>query len=279
MALNRFVLFFALPPVMFVFTARADIGDILNGPFIFAILLGALATGIVALVVAKFVFRRDLAQTTFHGFLSIYTNSGYIGIPLFMAAFGADKMLPTIIITTTEPMMFIAVVMLAMERMRYPDKPTLGRIWSVAFMLMKRPMLVVSVLGVVFSAYSIPLPISNGYLLDLLASSSGPVALFATGLSLIGHSLLEDLVEIFWFSILKVIVQPVFTFICVTYIFEMDPFWGQSALILASLPIRSSAFVVAQQYDLAVRRASATVVLSSILSIATLSALLMYYEV
>ena len=68
-------------------------------------------------------------------------------------------------------------------------------------------------------------------------------------------------------------------FICVTYIFEMDPFWGQSALILASLPIRSSAFVVAQQYDLAVRRASATVVVSSILSIATLSALLMYYEV
>ena len=194
MALNRFVLFFALPPVMFVFTARADIGDILNGPFIFAILLGALATGIVALVVAKFVFRRDLAQTTFHGFLSIYTNSGYIGITLFVAAFGADKMLPTIIITTTEPMMFIAVVMLAMERMRYPDKPTLGRIWSVAFMLMKRPMLVVSVLGVVFSAYSIPLPISNGYLLDLLASLSGPVALFATGFSLIGHSLLEDLV-------------------------------------------------------------------------------------
>ena len=43
--------------------------------------------------------------------------------------------------------------------------------------------------------------------------------------------------------------------------------------------IRSSAFEVAQQYDLAVRRASATVVLSSILSIATLSALLMYYEV
>ena len=175
--------------------------------------------------------------------------------------------------------MFISVVMLAMERMRYPDKPTLGRIWSVAFMLMKRPMLVVSVLGVVFSAYSIPLPISNGYLLDLLASSSGPVALFATGLSLIGHSLLEDLVEIFWFSILKVIVQPVFTFIRVTYIFEMDAFWGQSALILASLPIRSLAFVVAQQYDLAVRRASATVVLSSIFSIATLSALLMYYEV
>ena len=125
---------------------------------VMAIGYGALATGIVALVVVKFVFRRDLAQTTFHGFLSIYTNSGYIGIPLFVAAFGADKMLPTIIITTTEPMTFIAVVMLAMERMRYPDKPTLGRIWSVAFMLMKRPMLVVSVLGVCFLLIPSPCP-------------------------------------------------------------------------------------------------------------------------
>ena len=115
--------------------------------------------------------------------------------------------------------------------------------------------------------------------MDLLASSSGLVALFALGLSLIGHLMLGDLAEICWISNLKVIVQPVFTFICITYIFEMDPFWAQSAVILAALPIGSTAFVVAQQYDKAVRRASATVVLSSILSIATLSALLMYYEV
>ena len=278
-ALNRFVLLFALPPAMFVFTARADISDILNGPFIAAFLLGSLATAIVALLVAKYVFRLDLQQTTFHGFLAIYANSGYMGIPLFMAAFGADKILPAIIITTVGPMMFIAVVMLAMELIRSPDKPLRGRVWSVALVLMKSPMMVASVLGVVFSAYSIPLPVSIGNLLDLLASSSGPVALFALGLSLIGHSLLGDLAEICWISILKVIVQPVFTFICVTYIFEMDPFWAQSAVILAALPIGSTAFVVAQQYDVAVRRASATVVLSSILSIATLSALLMYYEV
>ena len=121
-----------------------------------AFLLGSLATVIVALLVAKLVFRLDLAQTTFHGFLAIYANSGYMGIPLFIAAFGADKILPAIIITTVGPMMFIAVMMLAMELMRSPDKPMLGRIWSVALMLMKSPMLVASVLGVVFSAYSIP---------------------------------------------------------------------------------------------------------------------------
>ena len=55
-----------------------------------AFLLGSLATVIVALLVAKFVFRLDLAQTTFHGFLAIYANSGYMGIPLFIVAFGVD---------------------------------------------------------------------------------------------------------------------------------------------------------------------------------------------
>jgi malonate transporter len=88
LSLNRFVLLFALPPAMFVFTARADIDDILNGSFIAAFLLGSLATAIVALLVARYVFRLNLQETTLHGFLSVFTNSGYMGIPLFMAAFG-----------------------------------------------------------------------------------------------------------------------------------------------------------------------------------------------
>ena len=279
LSLNRFVLLFALPPAMFVFTARADIDDILNGPFITAFLLGSLATAIVALLVARYIFHLNLQETTLHGFLSVFTNSGYMGIPLFMAAFGPDNILPAIIITTVGPMMFIAVVMFAMELMRAPDKPLLGRLLVVALTLMKSPMLMASVLGAVFSWYAIPLPVSIGRVLDLLASSSGPVALFALGLSLIGHTLLGDLAEIFWISILKVIMQPLLTFLCVTYVFYMEPFWAQSAVILAALPIGSTAFVVAQQYDVAVRRASATVALSSVISIFTLSALLIYYEV
>ena len=179
--IGRFWVWFCrgVEPVCFVICIAA--GDVcvhrlgwywrvLSGLFMAAFLLGSLATVIVALLVAKFFFRLDLAQTTFHGFLAIYANSGYMGIPLFIVAFGVDKIFAAIIITTVGPMMFIAVVMLAMELMRSPDKPMLGRIWSVALMLMKSPMLVASVLGVVFSAYSIPLPISIGNLLDLLAS-------------------------------------------------------------------------------------------------------------
>ena len=43
-ALNQFVYYFALPPVLFVFPARQPIAEVLNGPFIGAFLAGAALT-------------------------------------------------------------------------------------------------------------------------------------------------------------------------------------------------------------------------------------------
>ena len=76
---------------------------------------------------------------------------------------------------------------------------------------------------------------------DLLASSSDPVALFALELSLIGRSFLGDLAETFWILILNVIVQPLFMFLCVTCVFDIEPFWAQWAVILTALTTGSTA--------------------------------------
>ena len=54
-ALNRFVYYFALPPLLFTLTAEARLAEILNWPFILAYLGGSLATLIVALAGGYFV--------------------------------------------------------------------------------------------------------------------------------------------------------------------------------------------------------------------------------
>ncbi len=48
-ALNRFVYLFALPSALFVFTARAQVADILNWPFIGTFVLGTVLTLLIAL--------------------------------------------------------------------------------------------------------------------------------------------------------------------------------------------------------------------------------------
>lgn len=272
-ALNRYVFLFALPAAMFAFTARAEISDIVNGPYIGAYMLGSLGTVVLALLAAKLVFRLGREEVAMHGCLATYANSGYMGIPIFLTAFGPKGILPAVITNLIGPMLLMAMIMLVLEVMRRPEAALWRQLRDIGAVFVQNPVIVASVAGIGFALFRIPLPTPLGNLLDLLASSAGPTALFALGLSLVGHPILGDLAEIGWQTFLKLIIHPLLVWLCVTHAFTLDPFWAQSAVILAALPTGSSIFIVAQQYDVAVRRTSATVALSTVFSVLTLSAL------
>lgn len=278
-ALNRYVFLFALPAAMFTFTARADIYEIVNPSFIGAYLLGSFGTVILALLVASFVFRLGREEVAMHGALATYANSGYMGIPIFLTAFGAEGILPAVVANLIGPMSMMAMIMFTLEVMRQPEASFGEHLRGIVRVLFENPVILASIAGIGFSLFAIPLPAPVGNLLDLLASSAGPTALFALGLSLVGNSLLGDLVQIGWQTILKLLVHPFLVYLCVAYVFTLDPFWAQSAIILAALPTGSSIFIVAEQYDVAPRRASASVALTTALSVITLTALFVGLDV
>ena len=87
------------------------------------------------------------------------------------------------------------------------------------------------------------------------------------GRSLVGQSVLGPIGEVTWVVFLKLIVQPFITFLLVFYVFELSPFWAQSAIILSALPGATTIYIVAQQYDVYVHRASASILLSTVLSL------------
>ncbi|HSF95459.1 MAG TPA: AEC family transporter [Thermohalobaculum sp.] len=272
-ALNRYVFLFALPAAMFGFTARADISDILNWPYIGAYMLGSLATIVLALAVARFVFRLGREEVALHGGLATYGNTGYMGIPVFLTAFGAGGILPAVVTNLIGPMLLMAAMMLALEVMRRPEASLARKLRDIAVVFARNPVIVASLLGIAFALFSIPLPLPLGNFLDLLASSAGPTALIALGLSLVGETILGDMREIVWQTVLKLLIHPLMVWLCVTYVFSLDPFWALSGVLLAAMPTGSSVFVVAQQYNVGVRRASATVALSTAVSVVTLSVL------
>lgn len=278
-ALNRYVFLFALPAAMFAFTARADFSEIVNPPFIGAYLLGSLGTVLLALLVAALVFRLGREEVAFHGALATYSNSGYMGIPIFLTAFGPENILPAVIANLIGPMLAMALIMLTLEAMRHPDASIRDHVRDIGRVIVGNPVILASIAGIGFSLFSIPLPVPVGNLLDLLASSAGPTALFAMGLSLVDHPILGDLAEIGWQTFLKLLIHPLLVYLSVTYVFTLDLFWAASAIILAALPTGSSIFIVAQQYEVAPRRASAIVAVSTAFSVLTLSALFVGLDV
>ena len=60
---------------------------------------------------------------------------------------------------------------------------------------------------------------------------------------------------------------------------DLDPFWAACAVILAALPLGALTFVLAQQYQVYIQRAAAAILISTVVSVATLSALMAYLGV
>jgi malonate transporter len=274
-ALNRYVFYIALPPAMFIFTARADIREILNWPFMGAVVLGMLATAAIAGASARVVFRTDARRAVFHAFVATFANVGYMGIPFFLTAFGGERVLPAIVAGLVGGIPSMIAIMTVLEATR-GGAGGLSR--ALGKLLFRKPFLIATVLGIAFSRFALPVPAAAGTMLDMLALTAGPTALYALGLSLVGQPIMGDAREVSWLTFLKLVVQPAMAFLAVRLVFDMDPFWAMSAVILGAMPVGSTAFVLAQQYGVAIRLASASVAVTTAGSIVTLTALMAWFD-
>jgi malonate transporter len=63
-------------------------------------------------------------------------------------------------------------------------------------------------------------------------------------------------------------------YLALTYVGISDPIWLFTAVLLASLPTATNVFVIAQQYGVWVQRASASVLITTCLSVMTVTGLL-----
>ncbi len=62
-----------------------------------------------------------------------------------------------------------------------------------------------------------------------------------------------------------------------TFVFDMEPFWASSAVLLSALPTAAVAFVVAQERQVYVEQVSGIIVVSTVASVFVVSALLVAF--
>jgi len=279
-ALNRFVFYFALPPLLFISTARVDADDLLRGQFVAAYLGGLLLTFVLGLAGARFLFgHRGREMAAMHGMAAVFANTGYVGIPLYLAAFGPERLLPAVLATVATNLVLVGCVTAIIETGRHREAGLVAALGHAAAAVARSPLFLAPVAGILMGSLGLghwlPQPVVN--FCELLGSTAGPSALFALGLSLVGRSLNVDWAELGWIVALKLAVQPLLTLALVTYVFALDPFWAKSAVLLAAMPSAALVFVLAQTYDIYVQRASAAIVATTVLSMLTLSWLLVTF--
>ncbi|HLX15975.1 MAG TPA: AEC family transporter [Bradyrhizobium sp.] len=279
-AINRFVFYFALPAALFSITARAPIDRIFNWPFIGAYVSGVLLTVLISVIAGRFWFHhRDAATLSIVGLTAGWGNVGYMGLPLLVTAYGPDGALPTIVSIVSSILLFVGSAVAVLEGTRASGGSPLRVASHLAGLLLRNPLLIAPLFGIAFSMASLPLPKAVSNYLDLMAAAVAPAALFAMGLSLVGHKLIGNVGEVIWLATLKTVISPVLTFALVADIFLMEPLWSQAAVILSAMPAATNTYIIAQQYNVYSKTVSPAVVVSTAMSVITISFLLIWFGV
>jgi predicted permease len=269
--LNRFVVYLALPALLFDIIAHAKWTDVWQPGFVAAF---GLSAGLIFVLTVAIRHRpRHLADAVIDGLNAGYANVGFVGFPLIAVALGPDALAPTLIATIITVCVLFGIAIVIMEISLQKKQGLSSLLLKTGGKLLRNPLLLAPILGalVPLSGVAVPAPAEN--FLKLLGGAASPCALVALGLFLAGqkpekqpaHALTATLVA------LKLVLQPAVTWVLAAIVFQLSPLLTHAAVLLAALPTGTGPFMLAEFYR---REASVTgrvVLASTIVSILTIT--------
>ena len=184
--LNTFVLYFALPCMLYRFGAGTPIAQLLDGSLIAVYLLCALL--IVGFTVAVTLHRANRPRrgvgwndAAFGALVAAFPNTGFMGVPLLVALLGAQAAGPTIV-TIVIDMLVTSSLCIALSRLDGADEHGAARAAKLALKgVVVNPLPWSIALGALASAVDFALPKPVMGTVSLLADAASPVALFTIG--------------------------------------------------------------------------------------------------
>lgn len=258
--LSRLTFFVLSPFLLFVVLAQADVHTLFSA-LLPVSAIAAVAVFIVYAVVARFVWRRGVAETLIGTLSAGQVNSNNIGIPLSLYLLGSAAYPAPVILL--QLLVFTPVTMAIFEAVTSGQR----RAIPILRRTVTNPIVVGSVLGVLVSLSGIRLPPIALDPLQLIADACVPVLLISYGISLHGQRILGPSGrrrDILLASALKLAAMPLVAWIVAAFVFPLSPHDVLIVTVLAALPTAQNVFNYAQRFDVGETIARDTVFLTTV---------------
>ena len=270
-AFNGFLLFFAIPAMLFRFASNTPFEQFPIGRF--AIAWSAIGCALVAGVawLANRYLRVNRRDAAFLGLAAGIGNLGFMGLPLMVALLGEGAAAALIIAIVADTVVVGTMGLLVAEMAAGS-----GQIHGGASAMVKRivlnPFIIAMGLGILFSGmeWSLPTPLAS--VVKLLADAAGPCALFAIGVSLLRPEATLRSPLLVLPTLAKLIVHPLLVWLVLRAI-GVDPYTTLVAVLAAGLPSAGWVFIFAIRYGADSGRISAAILVTTVLASATFSGL------
>ena len=277
--LNAFVLYFALPCMLYRFGARTPIGQLLDPAVAGVYLLCALIM-VAATVALTRGPRMGWNDAAFGALVAAFPNTGFMGVPLLMALLGAQSVGP-VIVSIMLDMVITSSLCIALSRLDSAGTQGMGVAVRNALRGMATNPLPWSIaLGALASALQFTLPGPIDKTVAMLADAASPVALFTIGAVLARSQMNQhekvparDYVPI---ALAKLVVHPLLVWLVGQAAIALG--WGLSPsaltvmVLLAALPSASNVSLLAEKFGANNGRVARIILVSTALAFLSFSA-------
>jgi len=272
--LNIFILYLALPAMFIRLLSRTPLEQLTQVDFALASLLATYLMFAIVFGIARIVRRTTVAEATLHGLAGCYGNIGYMGPAIALLSFGDAAAAPLALILMFDNTAHFCVAPAMMAVSGSERRGFAAIAISVMRRIVTHPIIVSIIIGMLIAWLRPPIPDAVDRLIEYLAQTAAPCALFAMGVTLALRPLKRHPVEMMYIVPAKLLVHPVIMYVVLGLIGDYDPVWIFTAVLLAALPTATNVFVIAQQYHVWIERASASILITTSISVLTVSLLL-----
>lgn len=279
--LNAFVLFFALPCMLYRFGAQTPIHQLLDiNVTLVYLLCAAVMVGTTVLLTRK---RMGWSDAAFGALVAAFPNTGFMGVPMLAALLGAQSAGP-IIVTMAIDMIITTSACIALSRLDLTGGQ--GRGGSLTAVrnslrgMAANPMPWSILLGGLASAMGWVLPGPVDKTVAMLAGAASPVALFTIG-AVLARSQMNShervsAVDYVPIALAKLIIHPLLVWVVGMSAISMGLSLKHETLIvlvlLAALPSASNVLLLTERYGAHSGRIARIILVSTSLAFLTFSA-------
>ncbi|GGG53615.1 permease [Kocuria dechangensis] len=267
--LSKFSFYVASPPLLFLTISEADVARMFSAPLLVAA-VSAVLTTLAYAGLSRWVLRRDAASTVMGAQAASQVNSANLGIPIATFVLGdATQVVPVLLFQLA---LNTPVYLTIMDTLTDGRRPSLR---TVAQNVVTNPMIVGSVLGILFAVTGWRLPEVAEEPVRLIAGASIPAMLMAFGISLVGAVPLRrgesPRRDVAIASVFKLLLHPLLAFLFARFVLGLDGHLLYAVVVMAALPTAQNIYVAAVRYGRAEVLCRDTVLVTTVVAMLTMA--------
>ncbi|MGL6044249.1 MAG: AEC family transporter, partial [Sandaracinobacteroides sp.] len=229
--MNFFVIYVALPALFFKLIATTPFEQLSNWSFILSTTLCTYIAFSISFAVGIWMTGGDIRSAAIQGSLGGYSNIGYMGPGITLAALGPAASVPTALIFVFDCILFFTIVPFMMglggsEKMKLLDTAK-----YVVIKVVTHPFNIATAVAVTAAYFQYQPPVAIDQLITFLSRAAAPCALFALGVTVALRPYEGIPSELPFHLIIKLLLHPLLVWVVLSIVGDFDRAWVFTAVL------------------------------------------------